>query len=62
MDDEELLENIESLIDYKMTFTFDNKIKPIQLNNFTQIDEHTLSFTLTKDGVFKSSGFEIKTK
>jgi hypothetical protein len=62
MDDEELLENIESFIDYKMTFNFENKFKIIQLNNYTQVDDHTLLFTLTKESVLKANGFEIKMK
>lgn len=62
MDDEELLQNIESFIDYKMTFSFENKFKVITLDNYTQLDDHTLLFTLTKEGVFKPNSFEIKMK
>jgi len=52
MDDEELLENIESFIDYKMTFSFENKFKVIQLDNYTQLDDHTL--------LFRKIGSELK--
>ncbi len=62
MDDEELLENIESFVDYKMTFSFANKFKVIQLDNYTQVDDNTLLFTLTKESVLKPSSFEIKMK
>ena len=62
MNDEELLENIESFIDYKMTFVFPTKIKVIKLNHFEQMDDKTLQFSLTKENVLNPSNFEIKYK
>jgi hypothetical protein len=62
MNDEELLENIESFIDYKMTFVFPKKIKVIKLNHFEQMDDKTLQFSLTKENVLNPSNFEIKYK
>ena len=60
MDETELLENIEEFVDYSMTFTFDKKIKAIELNNFTQKDANTLLFELNKENVLQPSSFKIK--
>ena len=62
IDDTELLENIESMINYKMIFKFSKKIKTIQLDNFEQIDNYTLSYTLSKESVLNPSQFLIKIK
>lgn len=62
MDDAELLENIESMIDYTMTFTFDDKIKVLSQKNFSQIDDHTIQFKLDKDNTLEASSFELKIK
>lgn len=60
MDDEEMLENIESMIDYTMTFNFENKIKVLSQNNFSQIDDHTIHFKLSKENTLQPSSFTIK--
>lgn len=62
MDDAELLENIESFIDYKISFIFPKKIKVIELNHFEQIDDKTIQFNLSKENVLNPSNFEIKYK
>ena len=62
MDDEELLDNIENFVDYTMTISFDKSIKVIDLQNFIQIDDHTLSFTLNEESLIKASVFNVKVK
>ena len=62
MDDTEILENLESMVDYTMTISFASKIKPIRMNNFTQIDDQTISYRLNKEGVLKPSYFQVKIK
>lgn len=60
MDDEELLRNIEIILDYTITFNFDKKVKAIQLNNFEQINDHTLVYKMTKESTLNPSSFQIK--
>lgn len=62
MNDEELLENIESFVDYTMTISFDKSIKVIDLQNFKLVDDHTLSFTLNKESLTKESVFNVKVR
>lgn len=62
MDETELLENIENMIDYTMTFNFKKKIKVLSQNNFSQIDDHTIQFKLNKENTLEPSSFQIKLK
>lgn len=62
MDMAELLNNIESMIDYTMTISFENKIKVITLKNFNKIDDHTIGYTLNEEGILNPSHFQLKLK
>lgn len=62
MKSEDLLSNIESLLDYKMTFTFANKIKVLKQNNFIQSDDYSLVFKLDSVAFLHPTSFELKVK
>jgi hypothetical protein len=62
MNEDEILENIESLLDYTITFTFDRKVKVIKQTNIEQSDNHTLVFKLTSESGKGPSSFLIKSK
>ena len=62
MDATELLNNIESFVEYTMTIRFEKNIKVIDLQNFKKIDDHTLSFTLDEESLTEESTFNVKVK
>jgi len=62
MNEDEILDNIESLLDYTITFTFDRKIKVLEKKNIQQADDHTLVFKLTSESGKGPSSFLIKSK
>ncbi len=62
MDDEELLKNIESFIDYTITIRFEKNIKVLDLQNFSKIDDHTLLLKLNEASLEKASAFNVKVK
>lgn len=62
MTEDEILDNIESLLDYTITFTFDRKIKILQQKNIVQSDDRTLVFKLTSESGKGPSSFLIKSK
>lgn len=62
MDEDEILDNIESLLDYTITFSFDRKIKVLEQENIEQADDHTLVFKLTSESGKGPSSFLVKSK
>jgi hypothetical protein len=62
MDTQDLIENIESMLDYTMLITFDKKIKSVDLSNFEQADDYSLYFKLNSSGLIQPSAFTVKTR
>lgn len=62
MNSDDLLSSVESMLDYKMTFTFENKIKVLKQNNFEQHDDYSLTFKLDSAGLVNPTSFMLKVK
>jgi hypothetical protein len=62
MDDKELLENINSFLDYTMTFSFDRPFKLIEQHHFNLLDDQSLEFILSSESAAEPSSFNIKLK
>lgn len=57
---EELKENIQTMLEYTINFTFEDKIKVIDARNIEQKDDYSLSYTLNEQGLSSSSNFTVK--